>query len=275
MYKKYYYLACLFIIGCALMPVTQGANVNSESPYLSADSQERFRTILFSNGECKLPCLFGVVPGETDWDYTKDILNSLHDIETVNDGFYENTTWPIYGYPLSLIDSNNRSVLTSLDVTIDDGLVQRMNLRAETITADDMNEYYNYYSTRRIFLEKGLPDNIFVDIYMNDIKKYPGYDLLVVYEKEKLAFWLAGESRGGKICPSIQENGEITNFQISVANPQSTLDTLPPNWEFWSSRNSANFLTTQAVFGLSKEELYEQLLVDKVDCFNVILTPKL
>jgi hypothetical protein len=213
-------------------PISTGTPIRNL--YLTTDAQKRMLQLLFTNGGCDLPCFWGITPGKTTWDYANVFFSTFHEINT-NVLYYTDGSLPAYDVPLDIIDSKNRYIGLGIALTVGEKIVQRLSIYTEAHSAEDLNSYWAFYSLGWIFSQLGPPNQILIDIYSNDIEHYPGYDLLVIYQKYKIAFWLTGDrSRDYMICPQIGENYQITHLEISIANPDSGLDILPPDWEFWS-----------------------------------------
>lgn len=259
-------------------PVSSLASQNTietmmPASYLSQVNQERLLQLLFTNGGCNLPCFWGMEPGETSWDFAKAFLGTFNTINT-DTLWYEDNHTPAYTLPLQFIDSKNRFISTYLVLTVEDQKVQRISAYAETDSGNDLNSYWGHYSVSLLFSQLGPPSQILFDAYMNDLARYPDYNLLLLYQDYKIAFWLSGESRvDNVICPQIRENGDITSLKFSISDPENKLDIYPPDWEFWSLKKDEDFLTTKELFGISQEEFYSQVLYDGVDCFNVMTSP--
>ncbi|MFN8411758.1 MAG: hypothetical protein U0Z26_05170 [Anaerolineales bacterium] len=241
---------------------------------LPIDASGKFQEIL-SNMKCKLPCLFNILPGVTKWGEARQIIENIGvKISNNPGGFYENINWPIYGVPLDTNNPGYGAVLSDISITVGDGIVQRLKLYIEAHTGTEISQIWNRYSPEKVFSEFGKPSEIYFDIHMRDLEHFPDYSMLLLYKDDKAAFWFTGRSNtGNETCPHIQENGEITNLEISIANPSSQLDIFPPGWEFWSRQDEKDFLTTEEVFGLTKEEFYQKMLADPATCFNVVPLP--
>jgi hypothetical protein len=234
---------------------------------LTKEAQERLNIILSDNGGCEFPCLWGITPGETYWDFTEVFLGSFQKIDADSQGFYENGAWPIYGTSLTFIDSQNRAIVSDLRITVGNEIVQRLNLYVETDSGNDMNAYWSYYSIQRIFSWLGQPDKIRFDMFSHNGEHYPHYDILLLYQEPKIVVWFFGERNGNNmICPQIQENGQVDYMRISIANPESPIDIFPLDWEFWSLREDKESLTTEDVFGITADDFYNQALSDSRLC---------
>ncbi|MBK9927745.1 MAG: hypothetical protein IPP66_20935 [Anaerolineales bacterium] len=239
--------------------------------YLSERDQERLLQLLFTNGGCDLPCFWGITPGETTWDLADVFFGTFHKINT-DVSVYTDASLPAYSVPLDFIDIKNRAVILGVYLTVDKEKVQRIAIYSEADSPEDLSYYWEYYSNQWIFSQLGLPDEISFDVYQRNFDQNAGYDMLLLYQKPKIAFWLSGIIRRDKVlCPQIHENGDINSIRMSIANPDSDLEIYPPNWEFWSLRTGDDSLSTESVFGLSKEDFYQRVLVDGINCFDVVM----
>src|SRR5688572_19473047 len=153
----------------------QDAQTEVTDLYLSEVQQEQLLQLLFTNGGCDLPCFWGIVPGETSWDFAKASLGTFNKMNT-NQLWYEENSLPAYALPLQFIDSKNRVIDAYLALTVGDQQVQRINIYAEAESGSDLNSYWGYYSIPWLFSQLGPPTQIFFDIYMNDLENYPDYN---------------------------------------------------------------------------------------------------
>jgi hypothetical protein len=295
--NKMYWLPILLLVGC-MSPEVSNTSPAALSPepsisgplvaatgiidikdYLIYESaQEEFESLLESNGGCELPCFWGLRVGDTTWAETKTAMEYFHKIFEPQD-FFQDGSWPIHTVALQFIDPQYGFVLSPLQVTVDErGIVQRLSLYVETDSGDALHHFWSYYSLRNIFAELGPPSRVVISIFMKDLHE-TGYDILVLYEEQKIAIWLGGYSKTGtSICPLIQKDVEGEGLQLSIANPNSSLDILPPDWEFWfvmdDEEYNEDFLDIEEALGMNTEEFYQRLLFDQVDCFDVIVSPQ-
>ncbi len=256
------------------LQIATPTNVDLSKYYLSEKQQIRLLQLSNTNGGCDLPCFWRIIPGETNWDQTKTFLSTYKEIN--NDAlFYQDGLFPAYGIPFQFIDAKvQRAVLIDLALTIQDELVQRINLYVETDSPDDMSNYLSSYSMRQIFSKLGPPDDILIDVENIENEYYSGYNLLLKYNDIKVAYWLAGNRKSANsICPLFGKDGQITYFRMSIANPKSELDIFPPDWEYWLYNQEGDSYTTKELLGITIQEFYRSILLDKNDCFNIIEPP--
>lgn len=253
------------------VPSPESTSTSLSSPYLSTDAQERFRELLYTNGGCDLPCFSGITPGQTDWAFAKTFLDSFNKIGP--EEFYTDGSLPAYYTSLDFIDSKNRTLLTTIALTVGNGTVERLNISAETKdSGEDLAGYWSYYSIRKIFSQLGLPDQIFINVEGQDVSTDPGYGILILYKTQKDAFWLDGSRlKEVDICPEMESKYQIQHMQMSLAAPDANIGLLPPDWipytdsEFWKP--------IKTVLGVDEKEFYESLLADKLACFKVTAGP--
>jgi hypothetical protein len=235
--------------------------------YLSVESQEQLRELLYTNGGCDLPCFAGITPGKTNWDLAKALLSAINKFGSGLN--YIDGNLPAYSMAMEFIDPKKRTIISDISLTVGNDVVQRVNVYVETKdSGEDLNSYWSYYSIRKIINQLGIPDQIFVSIN-RDIEVDPRYVILILYKDKKAAFWLDGNrQKDVAICPEMESRYQIDHLRISLANPSANIDLLPPDWipitdtEFWQP--------IKDVLGVSEKEFYERLLADKSACFTVV-----
>ena len=247
-------IAVLLLAGCVLDLVSNNESLTTISPtssakkieptfeitptpmrdlYLSAEAQERLHMLLSTNGGCDLPCFWGILPGETTFDYAEAFFSSFHAVIKIPPEYWDGS-FPTYSVPLQFIDSRNRPMDLSVNITTDNEEVRRLDLYAAAKSGEDFSSSWSSYSLRSIFSQLGVPDQITINLSIQGVEYSPGYSLLIVYQKARTAIWLAGERYSENvICPDIEGYREIDYMRMSIADPESGLDIFPRDWEYW------------------------------------------
>ena len=242
------------------------ATLSPRPPVLSPDEQERLLDLLSTNGGCSLPCFLGVTPGRTSWDDMVTLLQPLNEVHPGSEQFLDNG-WPYYSVPLTVLTPSG-GILFALHVTVGEELVQRIHLYIE---ANDLPSFYSYwsrYSLRSMLQQLGAPDRVYVYV-VPAVYGSPGYSFLVIDEDDKTAIWLTGDrAREDRLCPQFGDGDEITNLEISIANPASEMEILPSAWipetetEFWHPIDQ--------VLGIDAQSFYERMLSQTPACFALV-----
>lgn len=74
-------------------------NLTTESTPTVEESQKLVQDLLENNAGCRLPCWWGIKPGETTWSETRQILEKVSSFvggQEGNDGFYGAKVYPPY-----------------------------------------------------------------------------------------------------------------------------------------------------------------------------------
>ena len=128
----------------------------------SALSDEEVRQVFFeileNNGDCRLPCVWGLVPGETSSDEIHDILSKL-------DGWRG-----VY-----FIKSNIR-VGTKLLYSRQNGKINIIELSSDTYTQEGVpvfgdpyhNKIFEYYLLPQVLSNYGQPSSVLLGVWRED-----------------------------------------------------------------------------------------------------------
>ncbi len=246
-------LFTLFLFGC----------------FSKGTAKEQTIELIQTNGNCELPCFWGITPGETNWNETRVWLSELTKIYD-EDSFYTygDGGYPAYSLTFTLNDSKPYRQFTLIP-TVGEEKIQRIVVLINNTYSDSdfISDYWQRYSVREFFKDVGAPDKIFINV----CPKYSHscFELLLVYEGEKTVIsLLGGNLPDNKICPQIGEGGDITSISLSFANPLSSLDVLPPGWtpytetEYWTPIND--------ILGIDEHEFYERVISESPACFEVV-----
>ena len=240
------------------------ATLSPRPPSLSLEEQEQLVTLLASNGGCDLPCYLGIEPGQTSWGDASSLLESFNRVYRLSDQFPDGD-WPIYSVSLDVLTPAG-GILYSLLVTVGEGVVQRIHVYHETHDYQSFYTYWSRYSLRSMLQQLGPPDQLFVNIWPGEER---AYGLLVIDEDERAAIWLEGQRQSPAIvCPQFGDGDEITNLQVSLANPTGPLGILPSSWIPYT--DSAFWRPVDEVLGLDAQSFYERMLADQPACFTVV-----
>lgn len=150
--------------------------------YSEHDSVIQIWRLLHTNGNCRLPCFWGIVPGQTtvhefvqfvnQYPYNADLLDE-------NEGYY--TFY--YHAPIHIGQSSTVLFFNEGE------LIQGIGIPLETARLS--------FPLNKLLQEYGAPDKILTG---PDPKSESGYDLFVVYEAERIASQYYFYSRDGYLC---------------------------------------------------------------------------
>lgn len=266
-------------MGCTNMPsdastTTQSLGFSIPSPTDVGASPETAGEVLWllsTNGECDLPCFWGIVVGATPWSEVETWMNEIGTIY-YDPIFYQDGDYPAYSIPfqMSVVSSDgSRKAAFSLHVTVGNDLVQRVQFVVYE-EADVLEEYFFKYSLQGVFRTLGAPNQVFLNVTPTD-HTYSTYDLLVFYEEEKLALDISANNENRDVvCPQLSDSGSVVYLRLSVTNPNSNLTIQPPDWipytatEYWQ--------TIEEVLGIDEQTFYQQILANRSACFDIVQT---
>lgn len=169
------------------------------------DAEDALLGLLQRNADCLFPCWFGIMPGETNAQLAKPLLEKLSAI-SLRTAFHENlggAHWRIYKDEL-LIDT----IVSFTYSTLPEGNVEYVRATIdvkkqleeggfETVWENPLNErYLQSYSLSQVLLTYGQPKNILV--FAN--KGWMYFNLILDYSDQGFVIWYSAplESSGDK-----------------------------------------------------------------------------
>ena len=245
-------------------------------PTLHPDQEKRVDELL-RNEDCKLPCYLGIMPGKTTLSEARAILENL--------GFgyrgeYKRKDDSIE-YPYILVisgrseadetprpDGSIVTVSQSISLITDNDVVQIIEVNVGTIgpgtsTAQarkKLREYWARYTARGIFVQLGLPDQLYTDA-PNEIGS--GSNLWATYNKIGVVAQIYGTGQENNICPQLEATWIDLRLLLSSATSQLSIfgdGGVPP-----TDRNV--WLPIEEVLGVSTQEFYQGVIADPSACF--------
>jgi len=233
--------------------------------------REQVIELLQTNGGCELPCFWGIKVGETKWDDARIWLSKLTRIYD-DKSFYSDGDG---GYPANLmtftLTDEDPTGQFDLILTVGNGRIQRLVFSPGGTIGDIqfLPKFIQNYSLEKIFRQLGKPDSVYA--HLCEKYKPSCFDMVVLYEKQKIAIDISGDALpDNQVCPKIGEAGNLTAMNISIANPDSNLDLLPPTmlqnpflFEGWKP--------VKDVLGIDESEFYRRVLSESPACFDIVV----
>ena len=170
------------------------------APTLSRqDARALVKDLLENNGGCRLPCWWGMVPGQTDWNTSRHFLETfVISIEQGEEGQIIKDGVPVYATNYSIRYEGEGGYKSGFLIGIVDGII------SEVETGWDRNQK-NYY-LQRLLADYGQPDEVFIRAHRyTSTGDPPPFHILLNFKKN--GFWvnydMDGELVGNKIrgCP--------------------------------------------------------------------------
>lgn len=220
---------------------------------------------LVDNGGCRLPCWWGITPGETTWEEAKNILRDYDPYIDWKKGYP--ISEQVVKYTVSLIAPIDVDWLTTInpEVTVTKGVVTGIDIY-------NYKEIMEYYYQSNILKAYGRPSEVALAAYSSeDIEGFAPFGMLVFYEKEHFMFEYVGfksvdfSETSITICPLgqwsflyIWDKNEDMTFQEAVQRYFSRSPEVTPL--------SINYVTTMNV-----DTFYETYQDENTDvCFKTM-----
>lgn len=236
--------------------------------------REQVIELLQTNGGCELPCFWGIKVGETKWEDARPWLSKLTKIHD-DKNFYADGDGghPAYDMAFVLRDELPPRIEAPpqsfvIVATIGKERIQRLVFSPVGSIGDIefLPEYIQAYSLENIFNQLGKPDHVF--IYVCEKYKHPCFIMVVLYETQKIAIDITGEDLpDNQVCPKIGEGGNLTAMNISIANPTSDLELIPPSMII--NPYLADLKSIKNVLGIDENEFYSRVLSESPACFDI------
>jgi hypothetical protein len=182
------------------------------APTLSPqESQALAMDLLMNNGGCKLPCWWGMVPGETDWNTARHFLETfVVEIEQGGEGQAIKNGIPVYSTNYGIQYEGEGGTKGGFLILIEKGIISGI----ETGWDKRQKEFY----LPRLMADYGPPDNVFIRAYqyMPDGSPPPFHILLNYIHK---SFWADYELRGKHIGSILKGCPQATNPALWLWSP--------------------------------------------------------
>ncbi len=235
---------------------------------LTVPEQEReISTLLSSNGDCALPCIWGITAGESSVSQGIEFLTMLgfssdSNIKGVYDFGYD---WGRKAYfPISI----EMQRLENSD------FVKRFHIG---FGGDEYLDHIQYYSIRNLLNTMGTPSEgwINLDVIRDVIEPdYTGYEVVLFYkDKSMVAKYSGGAIKKDdyyRICPSYPLKGhpELNNsggglvIWTSINTLTTPQDVIGPRGRFSGQK------TIEEALGISLQEFVAKVVEDPDACFE-------
>jgi hypothetical protein len=204
----------------------------------------RIYRLLENNGDCKLPCWFGIIPGVTSWREARNLLQPFSEVDNqdpyevvIGTKVYQGSSHTIT-FPLPEGKKMGGAYIADLD-----GIISLIRVGEHTTAIGKFN-------LSSLLTEYGKPDQVFVDSTIHvPYTPFP-FEILLYYQDQNILakFNLDGKRQQESICAYPQDKG-------------------PQLW-LWS--NESKFELSQGAFpewvlGTDEEK---PLLIDQVTDLN-------
>ncbi len=224
-------------------------------------------SLLVTNGGCRLPCWWGIQPGESRRQQVADLFSQqpFHDVEDEFASFSA-------GVP-SLHDPSGYHL--KVEVIISDATVSNIDVFAE-INSDTAPRYlskdWQGFAWNRILTDYGVPDQVYVNLsgFPSEAGASALYALSLLYEKQGFEIGYVGsmvydtKTKVYRACPVFDE---VTQIHLTLTVPGRS-DMLR---ELLKSRYGGDYFagSFKSVTGMDTQTFYQQFMNKSAKvCFN-------
>ncbi len=234
------------------------------------ESEQEVERLLESNGGCLLPCIWGLVAGETNY---KSAIS-----------FFDQLGWrgsEVHGYYETGKDLNNNSLVININFYVQDDIIQKISF---ALGAKDFLSEVKGLSFTNVINVLGKPSDILVNIGTNPGVMEPeetSFDILLYYQGENSLFEYTGTTvRYGEIyrvCPSEPNKASSAvdprsgNVSVYVGGPDQVLSPQELVRPFWILPEY--YIPVEKAFGLDVNNFYDMASLKGGDiCFSSMLS---
>ena len=267
-----------------LTPTPESTSAPTAIPTLSVNAAHaRLLDLLANNGGCRLPCLWGITPGETTYQEAQAILVPLGSISDLVAGFSPNagSVFPVYAegdFMLSTtvgVDTKTlfgHQIVNSISFKADESK-KMIASNGETVFADFFDskifsQRVHPYTLSQVLFDYGKPAAVFIstDGGIEREKNTPGFYILLIYPDQGLLVHyttyrqlIDGKVRG---CPAnahveldLYPSGDADAFSKSLSKTDwaSFADLEPIDNPFWKSIDKATSMSLDQFYETFRE----------------------
>lgn len=253
-------LTCVFLfIGC------------TPAVTLAPLEREQFvRDSLSENSDCRLPCWWGIIPGETTWNDTEKLLQHLG----VRIG-----SVPGYG-PHTILhgtggfDFEGISIENGFSFEETNGVIDAILINSDGYNKlEEFQSLWRNYSPKKILEVYGVPDRI----WLNVTEAYAlarGYHLWLFYDELGFMIRYPGDVMDAPtlhICP-VLESMRAIDLSLQAPNnrlPLERFDALLEDIRLQTATGRTRVLhSIQEATGLDEKQFYDVFMQEDPICFD-------
>lgn len=217
---------------------------------LGSDTNEQVIWLLETNNGCRLPCWWGITPGETEWNAAEKIL-TLFDTNIYSasaSGFdYYNPTIPL---PFGPYEVNQVSPI----YTVQNGIVSK--IETQVSIGDSPSGYFTQYTLPTFLNTYGQPGEVWISTYSSTFEEkdlpffivlyYPDQGIVAVYDDN-------GETQGDLVQGCPQEK-PASAFVLLPPDITSAFEEIVRNT---SGLGQRDYLPLEEAAGMDMETFFE------------------
>jgi len=212
-------------------------------------AEEAIMELLRTNGNCRLPCWFGVVPGVTTWSEARRIFEPF---ATIEDNW--RTKVMVQGEYQILSD---HSVIFQVpgEERESGGSISDQGGIVATIFVGPNAARNGGFVFSRLLSEYGKPDQVHLDIVAHVPEPGIPFDLILYYPEQNILLYyqLEGDNDGGSLCVDLKGASPRMFFWSDESNWEVPYDELP----LWAAFGDRFPVEIEKVTDYSVESFYE------------------
>lgn len=232
-------------------------------PIIVATSrQSAIESLIKNNGGCRLPCLWGITPGQTDFTEAQEILFPLQVLIGENNQIdFEYTKY----VPSTIQGRQNDEIVINARFQFDANRIIKI-VRVNTFSTaknDDFSDLWESISPQQVIRSFGKPSRVLLNAYPGPFgtKRHSPYRLWFFYDREGIEFNYIGAVKFDSVyhfCPKLKKDEDITVIKIYIQSPDDH-SPLEENDEQIVNLNTPPFkvLSFEEATGKSLDDFYQ------------------
>jgi len=222
-------------------------------PVLTVDERRALaRWMLETNGDCELPCWWGITPGETRWQEVVELLGLRGtDLHKQGGGVYDIMYVPLDPYRLS--DYGVRLIITEYSE-----VVQSIGVQSEMFVGRVSEHFardWRRYSLNQVLTRYGEPSQVMLELWPNPPEPYYPYRLFVFYDHLGILLGYEGPAIPGepfRVCTKFEQ---VTQLRLWLQSPKQQTSLL--QLANLDSGELAQMLPLEKATGMTLKTFYE------------------
>jgi len=236
-------------------------------PTLSKEAKQALvLSLLAKNGDCTLPCWWGITPGKTAWIDAKSLLES-EGLTLGEPSKYQGLN--VYGIRGGLdLFQGQVSIYESFGES--DGILNNITLSAGGFDENRFRSVFINYSVQHVLSVYGKPSRILLQSHASfDSRSSAGYVLWLFYDHLGFLLKYSGSTAYGKIyhiCPKFESGGNIKIIDIYLTHPNNPAQL--ENLSGYSDYQNGYIFPIDEL-GASVDGFYKSFSTSDAACLNV------
>lgn len=227
------------------------------APALPPDRERAFVVdMLETNGGCELPCWWGIMPGETDWQTVRNLFASLG--KGTNDVPYLDGTIGHGSRNFEVSHFDHPDYYIAHTFVERDRVVQSIEIMCEVFedaTSENFARDWHRYSLDQVLTRYGEPSQVMLELWPDPPEPYYPYRLFVFYEELGILIKYEGPAIPGetfRVCPEFEQ---VTVLHLWLQSHEQGLSLL--QLANLDPLEQAQMLPLEEAAGMDAETFYE------------------